>query len=202
MPRNAIAAGCVNLVLSPAGIAAELARIADHPLLAKLPPEAVEQLPAKPEELTHLFRLLRAASGVDFSAYKKSTIWHWLARCMALHKLESIAEYLEFLDRNREEVDVLFREILIPVTAFLRDPEVFAALREKIFPQILAARHAGEPVRIWVPGCSTGEEVYSIAICLLEHLGERTSTTPIQIFGTDVSDVATQKARMGEYSEE
>jgi two-component system CheB/CheR fusion protein len=201
MPRNAIAAGCVDFVLPPERIAAELARIASHPFVAKPLPEAVEALPAKEEDWTHLFRLLRTASGVDFTFYKKSTIRRRLARRMALHKLESIGEYLTFAEHHREEIDALFQEVLIPVTSFFRDPEVFAALGEKIFPQILEAKHPGDPVRIWAPGCSSGEEAYSIAICLLEHLGDRASAMSIQIFGTDVNDTTIEKARAGEYSE-
>jgi two-component system CheB/CheR fusion protein len=120
---------------------------------------------------------------------------------MALHKLESISEYLKFLEHHREEIDVLFREILIPVTSFFRDPEVFAALRETFFPLIVDAKRPGDPVRIWVPGCSTGEEACSIAMCLFEHLGDRASATPIQIFGTDINEVLIEKARAGVYSE-
>ncbi len=200
MPRNAIAAGCVDFVLSPERIAAELARISKHPFIAKLP-KADEELPAKEEEWTHLFRLLRTASGVDFTFYKKSTIRRRLARRMAVHKLESIGEYLKFLERNHEELHALFGEILIHVTGFFRDPGVFTTLRTKFFPQILASRQSRQPVRIWVPGCSTGEEVYSIAMCLLEHLGDCASATPIQIFGTDITDSAIEKARAGAYSE-
>lgn len=203
MPRSAIAAGCVDLVLPPAGIANELARIANHPFVAKLPPEGVAtSAPAKEEDWTRLLRLLRAGSGVDFTFYKKSTIGRRLARRMALLKLESIGDYLSVLESNREELGALFQEILIQVTGFFRDPEVFAVLREKIFPQILAARLPGEPVRIWVPGCSTGEEAYSITICLLEHLGDRAAATPIKIFGTDISDAAIAKARAGVYSKQ
>jgi len=202
MPRSAIAAGCVDLVLPPERIAAELARIARHPFVAILPPEGVAALPAEEKEWARLFWLLRTASGVDFTFYKESTIRRRLARRMALRKIESMGEYLEFLEGDREELDSLFREFLIHVTSFFREPEVFAALQKTILPQILAAKAPVEPVRIWVPGCSTGEEVYSIAICLLEHLSDRASATPIQIFATDISDVAIEKARAAVYSEE
>jgi two-component system CheB/CheR fusion protein len=200
MPRSAIASGCVDFVLPPEGIAAELVRIAGHSFVEP-PPKRVEALPAKEEDWPRLFRLLRSASGVDFTFYKKSTIARRLARRMAVQKIESLGEYLKFLENNRKELDILSRDVLIPVTSFFRDPEAFAALREKIFPQILANRAAGEPIRIWAPGCSTGEEVYSIAICLLEHLGERAAATPILIFGTDVNEAAIEKARAGVYSE-
>ncbi len=202
MPRSAIAAGCVDFVLPPERIATELARIVRHPFVAVSPRQGAEVVPAKEEDWAHLFRLLRNASGVDFTFYKKPTIGRRLARRMAVHKFESIGEYLKFLEGNRKELDALFGDILIHVTGFFRDPAVFAALRQSIFPQILAARHPAEPVRIWVPGCSTGEEVYSIAICLVEHLGDRAAATPIQIFGTEISDASIDKARAGVYSEQ
>jgi two-component system, chemotaxis family, CheB/CheR fusion protein len=122
MPRSAIAAGCVDFVLPPEEIAAELARIANHPFVAKPLEETVEALPAKEEDWKHLFRLLRTTSGIDFTDYKKSTIRRRLARRMALHKLESIREYLNFVEHHRDELDSLFREILIPVTGFFPRP--------------------------------------------------------------------------------
>jgi two-component system CheB/CheR fusion protein len=199
MPRSAIAAGCVDLVLPPDRIAAELARLARHPFVALLPQDAVPALPAKEEDWAHLFRLLRTSSGVDFTFYKKSTIKRRLARRMTLHKIETMGEYLKLIEGNREELDAIFREILIQVTSFFRDPEVFQALAAKIFPKLLVGKPAGEAVRIWVPGCSTGEEAYSIAICLLEHFGDHRAGTPIQIFATDISDAAIEKARAGAY---
>jgi len=201
MPRNAIAAGCVDLVLPPGRIAAELVRIAHHPFVAMLPSKGVEALPAKEEDWPRLFRLLRTA-GTDFSLYKKSMIARRLGRRMAVHKIESLTEYLKLLEENSAELDILFQDILIHVTSFFRDPEVFTALRDQIFPKILADRGPGEPVRIWVPGCSTGEEVYSIAICLLEYLGDRSSTTRIQIFASDINELALERARAGIYPEE
>ena len=110
-----------------------------------------------------------------------------------------MSAYLKLIEDSREELEAIFRELLISVTSFFRDPDVFHALTAKIFPSILAGKPAGEAIRIWVPGCSTGEEVYSIAICLLEHLGDRAPGMPIQIFGTDISDTAIDKARAGVY---
>ena len=200
MPRNAIAAGCVDFVLPPERIALELARIAKHPFVAVPLREEGETLVGKEEDWARLLRLLRTASGVDFTFYKKSTIRRRVARRMALHKLESIGEYLKLLEQHHAEIDILFREILIPVTGFFRDPEVFVALKETVLPRIIEANRPGSPIRIWVPGCSSGEEAYSIAMCLLEYLGDRASTTTIQIFGTDINEVAIEKARAGVYS--
>lgn len=199
MPRSAITAGCVDFVLPPDRIATELERLATRPLALV---EPVEVPPPKEEDWAHLFRLLRASSGVDFTYYKRATIKRRIARRMALHKFEDFTEYLKFLDGNRAEQDLLFQEVLIHVTGFFRDPEVFAALKEKAFPKIFAGRKNAEPIRIWVPGCSTGEEAYSIAICLLEYLGDRAVGTPIQIFATDINEVAIEKARAGIYLEE
>jgi two-component system, chemotaxis family, CheB/CheR fusion protein len=204
MPRSAIAAGCVDLVLPPERIAMELARIGRHPFLpfAGAVEEGVRTLPAKEEEWARLFKLLQSACGVDFTFYKKSTIERRIVRRMALHRLESMRDYVKFVERKREEVDALFEEILIHVTGFFREPEVFLALQSQVLPELLAAKPAGEPFRIWVPGCSTGEEAYSIAICLIESLDNRAAGTPIQIFATDVSEAAIEKARAGVYSED
>jgi len=202
MPRSAIVAGCVDLVLPPERIAMELARIARHQFVAQMPPEADPVLPADEEDWTRLLRLLRSASGVDFTFYKKSTIKRRLARRMALHKIERMAAYLKFMEGNRAEIDALFQEILIHVTSFFREPGAFLALQQKIIPQMVANKHAREPIRVWVPGCSTGEEAYSIAICLLERLGDQAADKPIQIFGTDISDTAIDKARTGVYPED
>ena len=204
MPRSAIAAGSVDLVLPPERIATELARIGRHPFLtaggAAL--EHVPKLPAREQDWARLFRLLHSVRGVGFTFYKRSTIERRVARRMALHKLESMRDYLRFAERNRKELDALFEEILIHVTGFFREREVFLALRDQVLPKLLAAKPAGEPFRIWVAGCSTGEEAYSIAICLLESMGNRAAGTRIQIFATDVSEAAIEKARTGVYPED
>jgi two-component system CheB/CheR fusion protein len=199
MPSSAIAADCVDFVLPPVRLAKQLARIARHPFVRLLPPEAVPAVPAKEEDWARLFRLLRTSSGVDFSSYKKSTIQRRLARRMAVHKIEDLSAYLKLLEGSREELEILFNEILICVTGFFRDADVFFALEEKILPQIMAAKRAGEALRIWVTGCSSGEEAYSIAICVLEYLGEKAAEIPIQIFGTDINEAAIAKARTGVY---
>jgi two-component system, chemotaxis family, CheB/CheR fusion protein len=205
MPRSAIASGCVDLVLPPDQIATELARIGRHPLLpftGAAASASVPKLPAREEDWARLFTMLHAAHGVGFTFYRKSTIERRVVRRMTLHNLESMRDYIKLAERDRKELDALFEEILIHVTGFFREREVFVALREQVLPALLAAKPAGEPVRIWVAGCSTGEEVYSIAICLLESMGSRAAGTPIQIFATDVSDAAIEKARAGLYPED
>jgi two-component system, chemotaxis family, CheB/CheR fusion protein len=200
MPRNAIASGCVELVLPPDRIAKELARMVHHPFLGALQADEVPALPALKEEWIRLFRILRDATGVDFGLYKQSTIKRRLARRMAVCKANTLGAYLRILEDNRSEVNTLFEELLILVTEFFRDPEVFLALRSKILPRILAHKPAGEPIRIWVAGCSTGQEAYSIAISLLECRGDEAAGMRIQIFGSDVSETAIETARHGIYA--
>ena len=201
MPRAAIATGMVDLVLAPADIAREIVRIATH---APEDPDASWQQQEEPsgeQNLPRVFSLLRSATGVDFTHYKLPTIRRRMQRRMVLHKIGSVSGYVKLLQQDPGEVRALYRDILIHVTRFFRDPDTFDTLSHRIFPEILATRERDQPVRIWVPGCSTGEEAYSIAICLLECLGDDAGTTQVQIFATDVSDDAIEKARAGSYPE-
>ena len=198
MPRSAVAAGCVDFVLSPEGIAMELARIGKHPYLGGgVPPSEALPEPAD-DDLRKIFLLLRNATGIDFTFYKYNTIKRRIARRMVLLKLLETAQYLKYLRENRVELNSLYEDILIHVTSFFREPETFKELQEIVFPKILQGKPPGETIRIWVPGCSTGEEPYSIAMALLEVIGDRTPP-PIQIFGTDISETALDKARAGIY---
>lgn len=203
MPASAIAAGCVDFVLSPEGIAHELAGIRQHPYVAQ--PHTVEAdvtAPGRDAVLVQIFRLLRRATKVDFSEYKPPTIERRIQRRMALHKIERLEDYAVFLQRDRNEVAALSQDLLINVTSFFRNPEAFDALKEIVYPTILEARRSSSsPIRIWVPGCSTGEETYSHAICLVEFLDDQRAEIPIQIFGTDLSANAIQRARSGFYKE-
>jgi two-component system, chemotaxis family, CheB/CheR fusion protein len=200
MPRNAIATGCIDFVLTPDAIARELIQIAHHPYLLQAP-EVDESSDEGDNELRKVFALLRTATGIDFSNYKLTTIKRRIRRRMLLHKDQSLADYISHLQVSREELDALYQDILIHVTGFFRDPEVFQALQVEAFPNLLKNRPPGLPLRIWVPGCSTGEEVYSIAICLLEFLGDTVNSTDIQVFATDISEAALDKARAGVYPE-
>ena len=120
---------------------------------------------------------------------------------MALHKLDSLKDYAAYLRGHPAEASELYSDILIHVTGFFRDAAVFQVLKRKVFPRIVRQKRAGEPLRVWVPGCSTGEEVYSLAIVLTEFLAERKLNHPVQIFGTDINDTALEKARVGIYPE-
>ena len=202
MPASAIAAGCVDMVLPPEGIAKELVRIAQHPYVmgATMPME--HDGTSKAAQMSQIFALLRRATRVDFSEYKPPTIGRRVARRMALHKIEHLAEYVELLQRDRLELNSLYQDLLINVTSFFRDPGAFEAIKSVVYPELLKNRdHTSPPIRIWVPGCSTGEETYSHAIALTEYLSEERIETPVQIFSTDLSDIAIQRARSGIYKE-
>jgi two-component system, chemotaxis family, CheB/CheR fusion protein len=204
MPRAAIATGMVDLVLSPAEIAAELVHLASHPLGdAHDHPhaEAAEVHAASDADLTRIFSLLRSASGVDFRQYKLPTILRRLQRRMALHKIGTAERYVRYLEETPTEITLLYRDILIHVTRFFREPASFDALATLAFPQIVTARRGDAPIRIWVCGCATGEEAYSVAITLLEYLDGQAGVVPIQIFATDVSDTAIDTARNGIFTE-
>jgi len=201
MPRAALGTGTVDLVLAPAEIAKELVRIAGHPLVQAQARKAGGELDGLEKELPQLFTLLRNVSGVDFTHYKLPTIRRRLHRRMVLHKIQELGEYIKLLQQDAGEVDALYQDILIHVTRFFREPESFAVLAEKALSGILANRPANAPIRIWVPGCATGEEAYSVAMVLHEMLEAKHKSKPVQIFGTDVSENAITQARMGVYPE-
>jgi len=202
MPESAIAAGCVDLVLPPDGIAEELARICEHPYVAHSPSSKIAELvPDSDPHLKNILLSLRMANKIDFSDYKPATVKRRILRRMTLHKIDKVKEYVHFLQRHPAEVEALYEDILIHVTSFFRDPDAFEVLKTEVFPTILKHRSPEEPIRIWVPGCSTGEETYSHAISLLEFLGDRKASIPIQLFGTDLSQLGIEKARAGTYPE-
>ena len=166
MPRSAIATGCVDFVLPPEGIARELAEVARHPYLSRYHPAKAKGLPVKDKNLGRILGLLNKASGVDLTHYKHSTIWRRIMRRMALNKITKPEAYIRYLQENPGEVTNLYQDVLIKVTGFFRDPEAFEALKTEIFPLIQRQKSPEVPVRIWVPGCSTGEEAYSLAMSL------------------------------------
>ncbi len=197
MPENAIATGCIDFILPPAGLARELRRLGAHaPLLRK-----AAQSEADERDYLQILAEMRAASGVDFASYKHATLRRRLERRLFFRGLADLSAYLELLKRDPAEVAALCEEALIHVTGFFRDPEAFEALRTEVFPKLCEGRRRDAPIRIWVPGCSTGEEVYSIAICLREFLGDARREVPIKIFGTDLSSAIIERARTGRYPE-
>ena len=149
--------------------------------------------------LHKIFMLLRANTGHDFSAYKRNTIVRRVERRMNVHQLEKMSDYVRYLQKNKHENQILFKELLISVTSFFRDQEAFAALEKKGLPVILDHKNDDNTVRIWVPGCSTGEEVYSVAMLVHEYMEKHHTFSPVQIFGTDINEDNIEFARHGIY---
>ena len=202
MPRSAIGTGMADHVASAEELPGKLMQCASHlsPAAAKRVP--VEEAPSN--ALEKIFVLLRAYGGNDFSCYKKSTVDRRIERRMGVHQFNSLTRYVRFLQENPQEVALLHKELLIGVTSFFRDREMFDFLKEKVVPQLLQSRPARGPIRVWNPACSTGEETYSLAIVLKECLeglfDKQLQDTPaIQIFATDIDQDAIDKARRGIY---
>lgn len=199
MPGSAVAAGCVDYTLPPAKIAVELSRINGHPYVKRVPVSEPDADKTTGDDISKIIKLLRAGTGVDFGQYKPAMISRRIARRMALHKLETPNQYLQQLRKDRAEMNALHDDIFIHVTDFFRDPESLNALQRLVLAPLASGIKFSRNIRIWVPGCSTGEEVYSIGILLFEQLGERQMDSTIQIFGTDISERAIQRARAGIY---
>ncbi len=198
MPRSAIATGLVDYELSPRDMPRELIRYARHAIHEAAPGISLASGGA-PDSLQKIFIILRDRTGQDFSLYKKNTICRRIERRMSVHQIDSVDEYETYLRESANEADTLVKELLIGVTNFFRDPEAFDVLRNGVLPGLLADKPDDYTVRVWVPGCSSGEEAYSLAIVLhecMEKLGRRLN---VQIFGTDIDEDAIAAARAGLY---
>jgi len=202
MPRSAVASGCVDFVLPPAEIAREIGRISRHPYVTHPPLPSPADAPAAKPELAEILHILRAATGVDFTQYKTSTLGRRINRRIVLSKTDGPDTYARFLRHNPAEIEALQQDILINVTSFFRDPGTFEVLKEKVFPKLFAGRPQNQPLRVWVLGCSTGEEAYSLAIALTEFSETRGGEMPIQVFATDLNAASIEKARAGMYSKD
>lgn len=203
MPQSAITAGAVDFVLSPKDIAKELIRISKSNYIKR---DAVRPAETAIEnsdpDLKIVLNLLLKHTKVDFSHYKMPTIKRRILRRMLLHKITSLKEYAQFTIKQKEEIDILYQDLLINVTNFFRDSDAHEYLKTSIFPNLLKSKKANEKLRIWVPACATGEEAYSLAMALLEIQGEQETNIPVQIFASDLSVIAINKARIGEYSKQ
>ena len=229
MPRNAVAAGCVDFVLSPQNIAKELAQIAKHPFVAGRAPESLSSrkeppLPARggvvanktdaekifraageaadPDDLNvykKILLLLRNHSGVDFLLYKSATIRRRITRRMVLNKVETLESYAHSLQGNTKELGALYSDFLISVTSFFRNPEAFEILKRKVFPRLLQQR-GDDAIRVWVLGCSTGQEAYSLAMAFIEEAEKFPRLRKLQIFATDLNEAMLDRARNGLYT--
>jgi two-component system CheB/CheR fusion protein len=200
MPRSAIDTGLVDYVLPAEQMPEEIIRYVQHPYLEG----REKELPADKHYqafLSKILMLVRANTKHDFSHYKQTTIRRRIGRRMAVHKIEDIAGYFRYLQQNPAEIQTLFKDLVICVTSFFRDFEAFKALEAKVIPELLAEKSADQPVRVWVPGCGSGEEALSLAILIEEGMERTGQHHPVQIFATDIDAEAIDKARVGEYPE-
>jgi len=200
MPSSAMGTGLVDLVLPPDQMPAKLIYYFNAPHA----PIAQDAQPAElkgpgGEPVQKILVLLRDRVGHDFTCYKQSTIIRRIQRRMSIQQINGIEKYLRYVRANPSELDALFKDLLIGVTGFFRDPQAFEAIQEKAIPKLLEQLEPKQALRVWVPGCSTGEEVYSLVIVIKECLTKAGKEVPLQVFGTDIDKVAVDKAREGLY---
>jgi two-component system CheB/CheR fusion protein len=194
MPRSVIDTGLADYILSPKEMPAQLIAYVTQ-VFGK-----ISYPPAKAEDvMNRIFNMVFSQTGHDFSHYKKGTITRRIERRMAVHSIRHLEEYVQYIGKKPSEVEALFRDFLISVTNFFRNPKAFDALQEEVIPQIFAGKNINETIRVWVPGCSTGEEAYSIGILLQEHMETLRRTFKVQIFATDIDTQAIERARSGIY---
>lgn len=199
MPQSAIDAGVVDFILPPEKIPQQLSLL--NYALRAIPIRDESNAEHTPEAaFKEILYLLLKRRGVDFTYYKQTTIRRRINRRIALCMKQSIEEYLVFLQNTTEEQDILYQDLLIPVTQFFRDPTIFDNLTKTVFSTLLKNRKENEPLRVWIAGCSTGEEAYSMAICFQEYIAGKTSNVKMQLFATDISEIAIAKARSGIYT--
>ncbi len=198
MPQSALATGMVDYTLPPAEMPAQLIAYVTQ-AFGRPPHPASVATPLSETTLEKIFVLLRSHTGHDFSQYKLNTIFRRIERSMAVHQIETIDDYVKFLQKSLPEVQALFQDLLIGVTNFFRDPDAFAVLEARVIPRLFDGKPAGAPVRVWSTGCSTGEEAYSIAILLQERLETLRMSYKVQVFATDIDARAIAVARAGVY---
>ena len=201
MPRSAIASGVIDFVLTPDGIAKQLTELAGHSYPHAVRNQVSASATTDARDLNRIFVRLRAATAIDFTYYKHNTILRRIKRRMALRGIEGLDQYARLVEQDRAEAIALAQDFLVNVTSFFREPEALEMMRQIVFPTWLERKSSDDPIRIWIPGCSTGEEAYSLAIALMEFLDEHTAHPGIQIFATDLSESVIEKARAGLYLE-
>lgn len=197
MPQNAIKTGLIDITSPPDEMPKKILSYirSSRKNIPKitLPDRNIEQ------KLQKIFIIIRTKTGHDFSSYKESTINRRIVKRMNIHQIDNIPDYVNYLQENPTEIDLLFNELLINVTSFFRDKKAFEFLEKNVLPKLLSSKSQGETIRIWVPGCSSGEEVYSLAIIFLETMELLKKHFEIQIFGTDIDRAAIEQARKAVY---
>lgn len=202
--RNADIQSVADLVLPAKQIGEELYRIFNSKAgyfsaVGKTEEDGFEN---SEEDLANILQIVKKAVSVDFSQYKMNTIRRRIIRRMTLLKMELLKDYMVYIRTNPSEITLLYQDLLINVTSFFRDKETSEYVKKELLPKIIKSKSPNEPIRIWVPACSTGEEAYSIAMLAVEALGENISNIRVQIFATDLSETAIHKARLGIYSKD
>lgn len=200
MPRSAISTGLADFVLPPEDMGQQLVQYTRHPFALK--EQALSRdLSATEHLMQKIFSVLRERCGVDFSNYKASTIDRRIERRMSINQIENLADYYRYLESSSREADMLFNEFLICVTRFFRDPEVFEFLREEVIGKLIQESEESRVIRVWIPGCSTGEEPYSLAMLLNDEVEKAGVRRDIKIFATDISSEAVEAGSMGHFAE-
>lgn len=202
MPQSAITEGVVDMVLSPTEMAQEITRLSKHADIFQLTNETEEsaEVDMADKDLDKVLSFVKSAVGVDFGRYKKTTIRRRIIRRMLLYKIETVQEYIVYLKQHPTEATILYNDLLINVTAFFRDEQTMDYLKKEVLPKLIKSKPVGETIRLWVAACSTGQEAYSLAMIIMEILGDRAASVPVQIFATDLSETAIAKARIGIYA--
>ena len=202
LPNSAVAEGVVDFVLSPVEIAQELVALSTHTSKRQIAVQAApeDEIENSDPDLKIILQLLHKKKNVDFSHYKMNTVKRRILRRMLINKTKTIKAYAELVVQKNNEIDQLYDDILINVTDFFRDTDAFTLLKKTVLSKLLKSKMPGETLRIWVAACATGEEVYSIAIMLIELQDNKTNNVPFQIFASDLSTKAIKDARKGEYS--
>jgi len=199
MPRAAATAA--DLVLPPREIAQQLVRVAQQYDVPAAEADVISKVGEDAEAFEGILQLLRQQYQTDFRLYKQSSVQRRVLRRVLLGGFAGLTSYAEFLEANPLEIEALFQDLLIGVTSFFREPEQYEGLKTNVYPELVKSKGPGDTIRIWVAGCSTGEEVYSVAISLLEFLDDRADAPKVVIYGTDINENALEKARAGYYGE-
>ena len=198
MPKSAISTGLVDFVLAPEDMPEHLIAYLNHPLMTKQ--QEVNHILSDEDNLAKIFTILHKKKNIDFSYYKRSTLMRRIQRRLSVNHIKDLSEYVQLLENSDNEVNILQREFLIGVTNFFRDKEVFAKLESKYIPDLVKRKTNGD-IRIWIAGCSSGEEAYSIAILVIEEIEKQKVHIPLKIFATDIDDNAVFRASQGVYPE-